>query len=210
MQKCTHKGAVLFQPTLSRAFYPSTKICVTHGDMAHSLGWSIFHSCLLMLWCLGRASAVQVQMAVVTRDRRGHSFAFISDNLLFPTLGVTRGLPSWGGQGEVRAKAFISSYWRNHTLASDPTFGSSWHDWIEERKVHRKETNLLLKRIAFPSSFWVLKPLMGQDLIFLSYTKVSARSCVAIVWTKYLDMGMHLLSLPLLPSRNPLGHPKII
>lgn len=109
------EGAVLFQPTLSGAFYPP-KVRITPGvspTIAHTLGWSIFHSHLLMLRCWCTTSTAWVRAAAVRRDRRGHCFTFISDSL-FPHPGSHPcETPSWGGQGEARAQraeGFISFY----------------------------------------------------------------------------------------------------
>lgn len=161
------EGAVLFQPTRSGAFYPP-KVRITHGvsaTIARTLGWSIFHSHLLMLGCWRRTSAAGVRAAVVRWDRRGHCLTFTSDSLFFfPTLGITRVKPLRGEgreKWERRAKGF------HQHLLKESRCDQQSHFWeqlalLERRKKNRQKKKLIHypKGFFFFSSFWVLKPVM--------------------------------------------------
>lgn len=184
VQKCTHKRSCAVPAHCEWSILspqnPCHMWCVP--TMAHTLGWSIFYSHLLMLWCLGRASAVQVEMAVVTRDRRGHSLAFISDSLLLPTLGVTH-VECLHGEGRERWK---HKGFHQHLL-KESHFGQRSHfweqlAWLERRKKNTQKRNeSITQKDFFPLFILSVRASdvlqMGQDLIFPPYTKVSARSC---------------------------------
>lgn len=68
-----------------------------------------FPSVILQFWFT--TGAARVQVAAVSRDRRGHCFTFIIESLFFPTPGITSVKPLRGEgmeKGEPRAKGFIS------------------------------------------------------------------------------------------------------
>lgn len=101
--------AVLFHSRWS-IFIPLKSVWHIVFSTAHTFGWSIFHSHLLILqfWCT--TSAARVQVAAVSRDRRRSCFTFI-ERLFFPTLRVTSVKPlheEGMEKGEPRARGFIS------------------------------------------------------------------------------------------------------
>lgn len=91
------------------------------------------------------------------------------------------GMPSWGGQGEVKAQRVSSAFTKGITLwPAIPLLGAVGMTG-EKKEKHTKK-----KLIYYPKGFFPLFILsvrasdvlqMGQDLIFPPYTKVSARSC---------------------------------
>lgn len=180
------EGAVVLQPTLSGAFYPTKRPyhiwCVPHHHPHPWVRCFPFHLLMPRWWC--RTSAARVQAAAVRRDRRGHCSTSIGDNLFFPTPGVTPVEPL---HGEGREKWKHKSKGFHQHLLKESHCRQWYHFWkqlvlLERRKQNRTgtETNPLPKRIFFPHILSVKAGdalQMGQDLIFPAYTQVSARIC---------------------------------